>query len=167
LPSEQECRHSLKRKTALFGLVDAFPGATPPLIGWAAASCRLNIEAVILYAMLFLWQFPYFMAIAWMYREEYDRAGYVVLPKGDMRAPFMILETLSPLLALVSISFMQPPTRHAPIFYCSAVLLSGAFLCFGLDFVLQRSRGSARRLLAASIAYLPSLFIFRAMLYTT
>ena len=68
----------LKRKTPLCTLVGAFPGAMPPLIGWAAASGRLSLEAWILYAMLFLWQFPHFMAIAWMYREDYDRAGYFV-----------------------------------------------------------------------------------------
>ena len=88
----------------------------PPLIGWAAASGRLNIDAGTLYAMLFLWQFPHFMAIAWMYREDYDRAGYLVLPKGKVRVPFVILETLLPLLALVAISIMQSPTRHRTIF---------------------------------------------------
>src|ERR1700739_3667939 len=77
----------LKRKTPMCVLVGAFPGAMPPLIGWAAASGRLNIEAGILYAMLFLWQFPHFMAIAWMYREDYDRAGYQVLPTGNGKGP--------------------------------------------------------------------------------
>src|SRR6266403_2905872 len=70
----------LKRKTPLCVFVGAFPGAMPPLIGWAAASGRLNSEAWALYAILFLWQFPHFMAIAWMYREDYDRASYLVLP---------------------------------------------------------------------------------------
>src|SRR6266550_9061541 len=91
----------LKRKTPLCVLVGAFPGAMPPLIGWAAASGGLNLEAWVLYAMLFLWQFPHFMAIAWMYREDYARAGYLVLPKGKARDPFMTLETLLPLRALV------------------------------------------------------------------
>src|SRR6202007_3016482 len=77
----------LKRKTPLCVLVGAFPGAMPPLIGWAAASGRLNTEAWTLYAILFLWQFPHFMAIAWMYREDYDRAGYLVLPQGKTRVP--------------------------------------------------------------------------------
>src|SRR6202167_2866641 len=86
----------LKRKTPLCVLVGAFPGAMPPLVGWAAASGRLNIEAGIGYAILFLWQFPHFMAIAWMYREDYDRAGYLVLPKGNARVPFVIVETLLP-----------------------------------------------------------------------
>jgi len=75
----------LKRKTPMCVLVGAFPGAMPPLIGWAAASGRLNIEAVILYAMLFLWQFPHFMAIAWMYREDYDRAGIWFCRKAMQR----------------------------------------------------------------------------------
>jgi protoheme IX farnesyltransferase len=105
----------LKRKTPLCVLVGAFPGAMPPLIGWAAASGRLNSEAWALYAILFLWQFPHFIAIAWMYREDYDRAGYLVLPKGNARVPFVTLETLLPLLTLVAISMVRFPTRHAAL----------------------------------------------------
>jgi protoheme IX farnesyltransferase len=148
----------LKRKTPLCVLVGAFPGAMPPLIGWAAASGRLSIEAGLLYAMLFLWQFPHFMAIAWMYREDYDRAGYLVLPMGDARVPFMTLETLLPLLALVAISIMQFPTRHAATFYCAVALLGTGFTYFGWKFVFERSRVAARRLLMASILYLPLLY---------
>ena len=148
----------LKRKTPLCVLVGAFPGAMPPLIGWAGASGRLSIEAGILFAILFFWQFPHFMAIAWMYREDYDRAGYLVLPKGNMRIPFVTLETLLPLLALIAISIVQFPTRHAVIVGCAGALLSVGYLYFGLEFVLQRSRAAARRLLAASIVYLPLLF---------
>jgi protoheme IX farnesyltransferase len=118
----------LKRKTSACVLVGAFPGAMPPLIGWAAASGRLNSEAWMLYAILFLWQFPHFMAIAWMYREDYDRAGYLVLPKGNARIPFLTLETLLPLLALVAICIMQFPTRHPAMFYCFGALLSVGFL---------------------------------------
>ena len=154
----------LKRKTPLCVLVGAFPGAMPPLIGWAAASGRLNSEAWTLYAILFLWQFPHFMAIAWMYREDYDRAGYLVLPKGNAKVPFMTLETLLPLLALVAIGLVQSPTQHFTIFYCVGGLLSLGFLYFGLDFVLRRSRAAARRLLAASIVYLPLLFALSATL---
>jgi protoheme IX farnesyltransferase len=148
----------LKRKTPMCVLVGAFPGAMPPLIGWAAASGRLSIEAAILYAMLFLWQFPHFMAIAWMYREDYDRAGYLVLPKGNARVPFVMLETLLPLFALVAISIMQFPTRHAAIFYCAVALLGAGFTYFGWEFVFERSRVAARRLLTASIVYLPLLY---------
>src|SRR5271156_5307459 len=136
----------LKRKTPLCVLVGAFPGAMPPLIGWAGASGRLNIEAGILYAIVFLWQFPHFMAIAWMYREDYDRAGYLVLPKGNARIPFVTLETVLPLLALAAISIVQFPARHAAMFYCAATLLGGGFLYFGWKFVFERSRATARRL---------------------
>jgi len=154
----------LKRKTPLCVLVGAFPGAMPPLIGWTAASGRLNMEAWTLYATLFLWQFPHFMAIAWMYREDYDRAGYLVLPTGKARVRFVTLETLLPLLVLVAISMVQFPTRHAAIFYCAGAMMGLGFLYFGFEFVLQRSRSAARRLLAASIVYLPLLFVLSATL---
>jgi heme o synthase len=136
----------------------------PPLIGWAAASGRLNVHAGVLYAILFLWQFPHFMAIAWMYREDYGRAGYLVLPRGKARVRFVTLETLLPLLVLVAISMVQFPTRHAAIFYCAGALMGLGFLYFGLDFVIQRSRAAARRLLAASIVYLLLLFVLSATL---
>jgi protoheme IX farnesyltransferase len=154
----------LKRKTPWCVLVGAFPGAMPPLIGWAGASGRLSIEAGILYAIVFLWQFPHFMAIAWMYREDYDRAGYLVLPKGNGRSSFVTLETLLPLLALVAISVVQFPTRHTAIVCCAGATLSFGFLYFGLEFVLRQSRAAARRLLAASIIYLPLFFILSATL---
>jgi protoheme IX farnesyltransferase len=154
----------LKRKTPMCVVVGAIPGAMPPLIGWAAASGRLNIEAGILYATLFLWQFPHFMAIAWMYREDYDRAGYLVLPKGNARVPFVIMETLLPLLALVAISIMHSPTRHAATFHCAGALLGTGFTYFGWVFVFERSRVAARRLLAASIVYLPLLYGLTATL---
>jgi heme o synthase len=154
----------LKRKTPFCVLVGAFPGAMPPLIGWAAAAGRLNVEAAILYAMLFLWQFPHFMAIAWMYREDYDRAGYLVLPKGKVRVPFVIVETLFPLLALVAISIMQSPARHVATFYYATALLGTGFTYFGWQFVFDRSRVAARRLLTASIVYLPLLYGLTATL---
>ena len=136
----------------------------PPLIGWVAASGRLNLEAGILYAMLFLWQFPHFMAIAWMYREDYDRAGYLVLPKAHVRVPFVMIETLLPLPALVAISMMQSPTQHAAIFHCAVALLGIAFTYFGWEFAFKRSRVAARWLLMASIIYLPLLYGLSATL---
>lgn len=91
----------LKRKTPLCTLAGAIPGAMPPLIGWAAASGKLSLEAWVLYGIVFLWQFPHFMAIAWMYREDYARARYLVLPFGERRPSFMAWQTLAPCLALV------------------------------------------------------------------
>jgi protoheme IX farnesyltransferase len=151
----------LKRKTPMCVLVGAFPGAMPPLIGGAAASGRLNTEISLLYAVVFLWQFPHFMAIAWMYREDYDRAGYLILPKGHARASFVRLQTTLPLLALIPISIAHVPAVHAAIFQWAEIVLGLGFLCFGLEFVRKRSRGAARRLLAASIMYLPLWFLLR------
>ena len=151
----------LKRTTSLCALVGAFPGAMPPLIGWAAASGKLNVEAWTLYAVLFLWQFPHFMAIAWMYREDYDRAGYLVLPHdGRARDRFVSLQTLLPLLALVPLSLLPAFAGRPSTFYCiGALLLSLGFLYYGAQFVFLRSNSAARRLLAASIIYLPLLFV--------
>jgi protoheme IX farnesyltransferase len=151
----------LKRKTPWCVLVGAVPGAMPPLIGWAAASGKLVFEAWILYAALFLWQFPHFMAIAWMYREDYDRAGYLVLPQNDRsRTRFVNLQTLLPLSALVPLSLLPLWTGKASMLFCSgALLLSVAFLYYGIQFTFHRSNSTARRLLAASIIYLPLLFL--------
>jgi len=124
----------------------------------------LTMEAWILYSVLFSWQFPHFMAIAWMYRDDYDRAGFLVLPKGNARVCFVILQTILPMLALFPLSIMQSPAGHAAIFCWPGVLLGLGFLYFGLAFVLQQSRGAARRLLAASIIYLPLLFALSAIL---
>ena len=147
----------LKRKTPLCVLVGAFPGAMPPLIGWAAASGGLNSEAWLLYAILFLWQFPHFMAIAWMYREDYDRAGYLMLPKGAR-------ESRSCDSANHVATARLSSDQHRAISACSTCghfswggTTAGSRLSLlWLGFALQRSRGAARRLLAASIVYLPS-----------
>src|SRR5712692_2991140 len=155
----------LKRKTPLCILVGAFPGAVPPLIGWAAASGKLSLEAWILYAMLFLWQFPHFMAIAWMYREDYDRAGYLVLPQSQARDRFVVLQTILPLLALLPFSMLPAAASQPSILYgMGALLLSLGFFYYGARFVLHRSSAAARRLLVASIIYLPSSFVLMSFL---
>jgi heme o synthase len=156
----------LKRKSPLCTLVGAFPGAMPPLIGWAAASGQISFEAWVLYAVLFLWQFPHFMAIAWMYREDYARAGYRVLP-GDERSKnrFVNLQTLLPLLSLAPISLLPALEVRSSTLYCvAASLLSVGFFYFGAEFLLCKSNSAARRLLATSIIYLPSLFVLMMLL---
>ncbi|MEY2395846.1 MAG: heme o synthase [Acidobacteriaceae bacterium] len=150
----------LKRKTPLCVLVGALPGAVPPLIGWAAASGKLSFEAWVLYAMLFLWQFPHFMAIAWMYREDYDRAGYLVLPHALTRVSFVTLQTILPLLTLLPISLLAVSGgRPSFLSGVGALLLSLGFLYYGAQFVRRRSSSTARRLLLASVIYLPSLSV--------
>ena len=150
----------LKRITPLCTAFGAIPGALPPLIGWAAARGRLDPEALVLFAIVFLWQFPHFMAIAWMYRDDYDRAGYVVLPRGHARVPFMVWQTLLPLIALVLASLLPVVTGSAGLLYgIGASFLDAAFVYYGVLFVCRRSGSSARRLLLASILYLPPLLL--------
>jgi heme o synthase len=151
----------LKRKSALCTFVGAFSGAMPPLIGWAAASGRLSFAAGIPYFVLFLWQFPHFMSIAWMYREDYARAGYLVLPdNARTRERLVNWQTLLPLLLLAPVSLWPLVTGKASAIYrLGAVLLCAGFLYYGTQFVLRKSNSSARQVLAASIIYLPSLFM--------
>jgi protoheme IX farnesyltransferase len=150
----------LKRKTPLCTLVGAVPGAMPPLIGWAAACGDLTLEAGTLFLVIFLWQFPHFMAIAWMYRDDYYRAGYKVLPRGHAGARFATLQTVLPLLLLTSLSVLPGMTGQLKIIYCvGALILSLGFFYYGMQFALHKSSATARRLLAASIIYLPLLFV--------
>ena len=152
----------LKRITPFSTLVGAIPGAMPPLIGSTAASGRLGSEAWVLYLILFLWQFPHFMAIAWMYREDYERAGYLVLPRGYSRDRIASLQTILPLLLLVLATLLPTVWRESSLLYLvGALFLSLSFLYFGMRFVLHKSVASARRLLAASILYLPLLLALR------
>lgn len=154
----------LKRRTPLCVLVGAFPGAMPTLIGWAAASSKPNFQAWTLYAVLFLWQFPHFMAIAWMYREDYSRAGYLVLPGDDsVRARWVNLQTVLALLALMPLSLLPGFMAEAKFYSIGALLLGAGFLYYAAEFVLHRSNSAARRLLAASIIYLPALFVMMVL----
>ena len=154
----------LKRKTPLCTLIGALPGATPPLIGWAAASGRLDGNAWLLFAIVFLWQFPHFMAIAWMYREDYARAGYVVLPAGKSKDYYVAWQTLLPSLALFAMALGPAIRGESGIVYVvGALVLGSAFLCYSARFALQMSTVSARQLLFASILYLPALFAFLAL----
>jgi protoheme IX farnesyltransferase len=149
----------LKRVTPLCTLAGAVPGAVPPLIGYAAARGRLDLEAWVLFAIVFLWQFPHVMAIAWMYRDDYDRAGYRVLPGGEARDGFVVHQTLLPLVALVVASVLPALTGEASATYAiGALVLSLGFVDCGTRFVVRRTGSAARQLLLASIVYLPVLF---------
>jgi len=150
----------LKRKTPLCTLVGVFPGAAPPLIGWAAASGSLSLESWLLYSMLFLWQFPHFMAIAWMYRHDYDRAGYQVLPQCENRLRFIAFQSFIPALLLVPISLIPALLGdEGRIYFVGATLLGLTFLYCAARLAFNRSNIIARQLLLASIVYLPSVFL--------
>jgi len=149
----------LKRVTPLCTLAGAVPGAVPPLIGWAAARGRLELEAWALFAIVFLWQFPHVMAIAWMYRDDYDRAGYLVLPAGEARDGFVDQQTLLPLIALAGASLLPVIAGAAsPTYALGALVLSLGFAYCGSRFVVRRTGSAARQLMLASIVYLPLLF---------
>ena len=150
----------LKRKTPLCTLVGAFPGAMPPLIGWAAASGSIaSANAWILYGLLFLWQFPHFMAIAWMYREDYARAGYHIFPAKNQER-FTACHIVGPSLFLFLLSLAAVAANRGGVFLYSAT----ATLGFGLLYyagrqVFLESRIAARELLKATILYLPLEFL--------
>jgi protoheme IX farnesyltransferase len=148
----------LKRRTPLCTLVGAIPGAVPPLIGWAAARGHLDPEAWILFLIVFLWQFPHFMSIAWMYQDDYARAGYQVLPGPRARRRFAIVHTLLPLACLLPMSLLPVLAGDSTWLYpVGAVVLGVGFLYAGALFALRTSGSAARRLLMASIIYLPAL----------
>src|SRR5579859_1439470 len=149
----------LKRKTSYCTLVGAFPGAMPPLIGWAAARGNLNLEAWILYALLFFWQFPHFLSIAWMYREDYERAGLLMLPPNDPQGRLAARQILATSIALLPVSLL--PTLLGQLgmtYFFGALALGLAILYYGASTAMVRSKVMARRLLLASVFYLPLVF---------
>jgi len=149
----------VKRLTPLCTLVGAVPGATPPLIGWTAAGGHLDAAASVLFAIVFLWQFPHFMSIAWMYREDYARAGYLVLPQSNLKDRFVAWQTLVPALGLFIVAIIPALRGQSGIVYfAGAFVLGGVFLYYSTRFAFERSVSSARQLLFASIVYLPALF---------
>lgn len=149
----------LKSRTSLCTLVGAFPGAVPPLMGWAAVRGDLGLEAWVLYGILFLWQFPHFLAIAWMYREDYARGGIVMLSATDPsgRSTFNQIVITSALLIPVS---LLPALLGfgGNIYLLGALPLGLALLGVGIWGARERTTLRARYLLHASVLYLPVLF---------
>jgi len=149
----------LKRITPLCTLVGAVPGAAPPLIGWVAARGHLDTEAWVLFAIVFLWQFPHFMSIAWIYREDYARAGYLVLPSGPARDRFISWQTCLASLVLLAVGLVPTFTAMSGRRYFAGALVVGAtFLYCSARFAIRKSNVTARQLLLASILYLPAVF---------
>ncbi len=149
----------LKQRSPHSTTIGAIPGAMPPLIGFAAAAGTLNPLAWILYGILFLWQFPHFYAIAWMYREDYARAGIrmlpVVEPDGESTARRIVLFSL----ALVPVSLLPRFFGSAGDFYLAGALALGLlFVLAGARAAFDRTRSRARQVLLASVVYLPLLY---------
>ncbi len=149
----------LKQKTWWSTTVGAVPGAMPPLIGYAAAANKLTAEAWVLAAILFLWQFPHFYAIAWMYREDYSRAGIrmlpVIEPDGESTARQILLYSV----LLIPISLLPKwMGMTGTIYMVGAIALGLLFLYAGIRVSIDRTKPRARKVLLASVVYLPVLY---------
>lgn len=149
----------LKKRTALATAVGAIPGAMPPLIGWVAAGRTLNLEAFVLFAVLFLWQFPHFMAISWMYREDYARAGLRMIPPGDQSrgsATFLIILLTG--LALLPVSLLTSILGlTGPLYYFGAVVVGFLLIQVCLWAGRTKSNVRAKWLMHATVLHLPLL----------
>jgi protoheme IX farnesyltransferase len=154
----------LKTRTTLSTVVGAFPGAMPPLMGWTAATGEAGAGAWVLFAILFLWQFPHFLAIAWMYKEDYGRAGIVMLPVVEPEGRITGQQIIAYTLLLVPVSLLPWVMGiSGKIYFYGALLLGALFLYSSIRAALSRSRQQARKLLLASVLYLPLLFVLMVL----
>lgn len=149
----------LKRVTTLNTIVGAVPGALPPLIGWTAARGSINAEGLTLFAILFLWQMPHFLAIAWLYREDYAQAGFRMLSEGDDRAALTGRQAVVYALALLAVSLLPAVFfGYSAVYFYGALFLGGGFVALAGNFACSGGTvAAARGLFLASIAYLPLL----------
>jgi len=149
----------LKRKTPLCTLLGAIPGAMPTLIGWAGASARIDRPAWGLFAILFLWQFPHFLAIALMYREDYARAGFRMLPQFDVEGRFTKAEILIFTVILV-LTTMAPSAGRGAVLYLLLMFTAGVFfLYYTAKLARSNSRVLAGHVVHASVIYLPVVLV--------
>ena len=153
----------LKKRTSLSMLVGGVSGALPPMIGWAGARGALSVESTVLFLILFFWQLPHFLAIAWMYREDYARADFAMTavadPDGSRTARQIIIYSL----ALVLVSLM--PTLlglTGRVYFAGALLFGIMFVSFGFHMAVRKTTVAARHLLRASLVFLPVLFLLMA-----
>ncbi|MFQ5829668.1 MAG: heme o synthase [Candidatus Methylomirabilia bacterium] len=154
----------LKLRTPLCAVVGAIPGALPPVTGWVAARGELGIEAWVLFAILFLWQLPHTLAIARLYREDYARAGIRVLPVVDREGSSTERQIVAGCLALLAAGLL--PTLvglTGTVYFFGALALGAGFLACGMAQAVSRSVPAARRLLFASLLYLPGLLALMAI----
>jgi protoheme IX farnesyltransferase len=151
----------LKKRTVWATFVGAFPGAIPPMIGWVAATGRLDLGAWLLFAILFFWQFPHFHAIAWMYREDYARAGIRMLPVVDPEGSRTFRQILVTAAALVGISLLPAIAGLTGVFYFFGALgLSVTLLQVCVWAASAKTNNRAKWLMHATVAYIPLLLVF-------
>jgi heme o synthase len=154
----------LKRKSSLCMLVGAVPGALPPVIGWVAAGGALTVDAWVLFAILFLWQVPHTLAIARLYRDDYAKAGIQFLPVIDPDGGSTNRQIVSHCAALLIVSLLPTLLGAAgQLYFAVAFLLGIGFLTSGIRLAMESTLGRARRLLYASLIYLPALLLVMAL----
>lgn len=148
----------LKRRTTLNTIIGAVPGALPPIIGWTAVRGSLDSNALALFAILFFWQVPHFLAIAWIYREDYGRAGLRMLTVKDRDGRLTGRQMVNYCLALLAASLMPVVAGTVGLAYLiGAVVLGAGFLLCTIGFWRTANQTHARRVLRASLLYLPLL----------
>jgi protoheme IX farnesyltransferase len=150
----------LKTRTSLATVVGAVPGAAPPLLGWTAATGEIALGGWILFAILFLWQLPHFLAIAWLYRDDYRAAGMPLLTVNDPEFVRTARQSALWTVALLPVSLLPSAVGLTGVGYLvGALLLGAAFLAVALGFARSPSPATAKRLLLASVSYLPALLV--------
>jgi len=154
----------LKHRTTLSTVFGAVPGALPPVTGWAAARNELGLEAGVLFAILFLWQMPHALALAWLFREDYARAGFQLLPAVDPDGRFTSVQILINCLALTAFSLVPTILGISGVVYFYAAFAAGlGLLSFAIHLTVTRTQASARNLFIASLVFL--LVQFSVMAY--
>lgn len=154
----------LKTRTTLNTLVGAIPGGLPPLMGWAAARDDISREGWALFAIIFFWQLPHFLAIAWLYREQYEKAGFVMLPSRDPDGSRTGRQAVSHTLGLLPVSLCPALFNvSGTVYFFGALLMGLAFLWCAIRFSRELTRARARQLFFASILYLPLIFGLMAL----
>lgn len=154
----------LKLKSFLCSFVGAIPGALPPVTGWVAARGQFDAEVLVLFGILFLWQIPHALAIGWLYREDFARAGFrllpVLYPDGKSTGQQIVIHSI----ALLGVGLIPTIIGLAgPIYLVTALILGLAFLGFAVDVARTRTTESARRLMFASLVYLPLVYLLMAL----
>ena len=154
----------LKRKTSLCSVVGAVPGALPPVTGWVAAHDGFGVEAWILFAILFLWQLPHSLAIAWLFRDDYARGGMRLLPILEPNGGSTARHIMTNCSALLAVSLLPTLVGLAGrVYFVAALVLGLAFLGCAIAFAVTRTGASARQLVLASLLYLPALLFVMAL----
>lgn len=150
----------LKTRTWLNTTIGAIPGAMPTLCGWSAAMNTLDFGAWVMFAILFAWQHPHFYAIAWIYRDDYEKAGYKMLSVVDKNGARLFMQVLLFALLLLAVSLLPTLIDMAGWLYFAGALLLGVYVMIAsFQFVARHTRKDARRLLYSTIVYLPALLL--------